>query len=66
MRHEHRTELELAGRRWLISKAGNIEDLWNEMTGGNPGIKNTKIYRNPGGLKWAQLFVSEFLWIWIC
>jgi len=30
-------QLELAGRKWLISKAGNLEDLWSKMTGEDPG-----------------------------
>ncbi len=30
-------ELDLAGRKWLVSKTGNLEDLWNELTGEKPG-----------------------------
>ncbi|MFP4235961.1 MAG: class I SAM-dependent methyltransferase [Desulfonatronovibrio sp.] len=26
-------ELELRGRKWLISRAGNLDELWEEMTG---------------------------------
>ncbi len=33
---EHSVELDLAGKTWHISKSGNLEDLWNEMTGEDP------------------------------
>lgn len=33
---EHSVELDLAGKTWHISKSGNLEDLWNEMTGEGP------------------------------
>lgn len=29
----HSIELELAGRKWLISRAGNLDELWENMTG---------------------------------
>ena len=28
-------ELELGGRKWFINRAGNLDDLWEEMTGEN-------------------------------
>ncbi len=34
---EQSIEIDLAGRRWLISKGGNLEELWDQMTGDNEG-----------------------------